>query len=291
MAQLNFNAQTVAPSTGAQEAIPAGWYNVAADESEMKPTKDASGAFLQIRFNILDGAQAGKKVYARLNLKNMNPVAVEIAYKDLSAICHATGVIQCDDSAMLHGKPLKVKVKYRPASADGQYEATNEINAYRNINDPTAVNATPGAPVAGVAALPGALPPFAAQPAIPVAAPPAQSAIGAPQPWAVPAAAAPATAQPAWNAAPVQAPAPAPVAPAPVTATPAAFQIPEGWTVHPQSAGYYYKGQEVLTEAQLKERYAAPAPVAAPAAPVAPAMPAAANPQAAVPPWAVPAAT
>jgi len=61
---------------------------------------------------------------------------------------------------------------------------------------------------------------------------------------------------------------PAPVAP-PVPVAPA-FP-PEGWTAHPQAPGYYYKGQEVLTEADLHARIAPPAPPV----PVAPPIPAA----------------
>lgn len=82
----------------------------------------------------------------------------------------------------------------------------------------------------------------------------------------------PVTAAPA--PAPVPPPAPVPVAPPPA---PAAFP-PAGWTAHPNAAGYYYMGQEVLTEVALRARYeapAAPAPAAVPPAPAATATPAA----------------
>jgi hypothetical protein len=50
----------------------------------------------------------------------------------------------------------------------------------------------------------------------------------------------------------------------PVTA--AAFP-PAGWLAHPTAAGYFYCGQEVLTEADLRAKFApAPTPVAAPPA-------------------------
>lgn len=283
MTQLNFDASTVVPATGAQDALPAGWYNAAADESEMKPTKDGSGAFLQIRFNILDGAHVGKKFYTRLNIKNMNPVAVGIAFKELSAICHATGIIQLQDSAQLHGVPLKVKVKFRAASADGQYEASNDITAYKNTNDPTAVTAAPGAVGAITAPV---IPPVGAAPAgwapSPVATP-----VAAPAAWTPPAAAQPwATAPPVATAIPV---APSPVATPVALPVVAAFVPPAGWLVHPTAPGYYYMGQEVLTEAQLAARVQSPVvapPVAAPvAAPVANHASVAAA-QNAAPPWA-----
>ena len=181
MAQLNFDATNV-PQADSVDAIPAGWYNAAIDQSEMKPTKDGLGAYLETRFNILDGQYANRKVFTRLNLRNANPVAQEIAYKQLSSICHSVGVIQVADSQQLHGHPLKIKVKVRAATGD--YEASNEISAFKNINEQVdavgAALATGGAPWAAPVA-PAMAP---AQPAPPpAAAAPAWQAPAAQQPW------------------------------------------------------------------------------------------------------------
>lgn len=147
MAQLQFDATQVAPDAGQLDAIPAGWYNAAMDQSEMKPTKDGSGAYLECRFNVLDGQYAGRKLFARLNLRNMNPVAQEIAYKQLSAICHAIGVLNIQESSQLHNQPMKLKVSQRPATAE--YEASNEIKAFKNINENVGAGAAPAAGPAG----------------------------------------------------------------------------------------------------------------------------------------------
>lgn len=202
MAQLNFDATNV-PQSESIDAIPAGWYNAAIDRSEMKPTKDGQGAYLETRFSILDGQYANRKVFTRLNLRNANPVAQEIAYKQLSSICHAVGVIQVADSQQLHGRPLKIKVKVRAATGD--YEASNEISAFKNINEQTDAAGT--APAAGGAApwAAPAAPAMASAPAAPApaAAAPAWQAPAAAQPWAAPAPAAAAPVAPA-AAAPVQ---------------------------------------------------------------------------------------
>ena len=206
MAQLNFDATQVAPDTGAGDPVPAGWYNVMIDESEMKPTKAEGGLRLSLRFTILDGQYANRKIFTGLNLKNANPVAQEIAYKQLSAICHAVGVMQVQDSQQLHGRPLKVKVKVRAASGD--YEASNEITSFKNINEQVGGAAPGGAP-------------WAQQPAAaPQAAPWAPQAAPAPvapaQQFAPPAAA-PAPAAPAWQPPAAQQPwAQQPAQPAPV---------------------------------------------------------------------------
>lgn len=112
MASLNFDATQVAPDMGF-EVLPAGWYDAMIDESEMKPTKDGSGAYLQLRFSIMGGFANGQKVFQRLNLQNANQTAQDIAYKQLSAICHAIGVMQLQDSSQLHGQPMKIKLKIR----------------------------------------------------------------------------------------------------------------------------------------------------------------------------------
>lgn len=132
MSIINFDASQVAPSQ-ALDPIPAGWYNAAIDQSELKPTKDGSGMYLEVRFTVLDGQYAGRKVFHNFNIRNNNAQAVEIAYKDLSAICHAVGILQCQDSEQLHGRPLRAKVTLKPS--DGTYEARNEIRGYKNIND------------------------------------------------------------------------------------------------------------------------------------------------------------
>lgn len=128
MAAINFDATTVAPNASF-DPLPAGWYNANITSSEMKPTKDGSGAYIQLELTILDGQYANRKVFDRLNVQNNSKVAQEIAYATLSSICHATGVIQVQDTSQLHGIPMEVKLSVRPAS-DG-YEAANDVKGYR----------------------------------------------------------------------------------------------------------------------------------------------------------------
>lgn len=218
MAQLNFDATQVAPEMGF-ETVPAGWYNAMIDQSEMKPTKDGSGAYLEARFNIIDGQYANRKIFMRLNLRNTNPVAQEIAYKQLSAIAHAVGVLHVQDSGQLHGLPMKIKVKLRKDTT-GHYEDSNEISTIKNINEQVDMGAqAPAAPGGfGGGAAPGGMPPgFGApqggfQQQAPAQAAPAQAAPAAQQPWQQPAQAAPQQ-QPAQQ--PWQQPAPQQAAPQP----------------------------------------------------------------------------
>ena len=122
-----FNAAEVEPQSS-MEPIPAGWYTCIITDSEFKPTKKGNGEYLQLRLDVIDGENEGRVLFDRLNLSNPNQTAVDIAQRQLSAICRAIGVMTPQDSADLHDKPIKVKVKIRPAG--NGYEASNEVSAY-----------------------------------------------------------------------------------------------------------------------------------------------------------------
>lgn len=128
MANLNgFNATEVEP-TSSFEPIPAGKYLAAITESEMKPTKNGSGSYLQMTFTIIEGEFKNRVLWARLNLNNPNATAVKIARSELSAVCHAVGVMQPRDSVELHNLPLVITVKLKKREDTG--ELTNEIRGY-----------------------------------------------------------------------------------------------------------------------------------------------------------------
>ena len=180
MTQLNFDASQVDPQPDFQP-IPEGYYAVVIKESEVKPTKLGDGAYLQLTFLVIEGNYTNRTIFARLNIQNKNAVAQSIAFQQLSAICHATGVIQVQDSSQLHGIALKIKVIVRPPK-DG-YDASNDIKAFVHINyDPNNPKGnTPPAP-------PTTLPPPAipAAGALPIYIPPPPTNTGGSAPPALP---------------------------------------------------------------------------------------------------------
>lgn len=268
MAQLNFDASQVAPDTGVSDPVPAGWYNVMVDESEVKPTRDGMGARLAVRFAIMDGQYAKRKLFTGFNIRNANPVAQEIAFKQLSALAHAVGVLQVADSSQLHGIPLKVRVKVKAAS--GEYDASNDITAYKNINEQVDTGAAGGGVPAGFAPAPTGFAPQQQQQAATQApagfapqqqAPQQQAAAPAPaqQQWQQPEAAQP-WAQPPQQQAPQQ-----------VQQQPPQFQAPQ------QQAPQFQAPQQVQQQVPQQQ---APQPMQADPAQVA---------GAASPPWQQPA--
>lgn len=150
MATLNFNANEVEPSVGI-DAIPAGKYQAVIVDSEMKPTKNGDGQYLEFTFEIIEGTYKSRKLWTRLNLENRNAQAVQFARADLSAICRAINVPQPKDSIELHNLPLTVTVRCRK-NQDGEF--TNEIKGY--APKASGVNAAAPEPQA-----PAAKPPWA----------------------------------------------------------------------------------------------------------------------------------
>ena len=197
MVQLNFNAAQYEPSTGAADVLETGVYSVQIVASEVKQTKSGNGYMLVLTLSCLDQHVSGRKLTARLNIHNPNPQAVEIAYRELSAISHVVGVLSWQDTQQLHGRPFKVLVEKEERN-DKPGSFSNSIKAYMDYagNPPSAG----GGAAAGNSPIPSA--PAAA----PVAPTPA-----APAP-AVPAPEAPPPAAPAPAGAPWQAAAPAPAA-------------------------------------------------------------------------------
>lgn len=122
-----FDANQVEPTTDF-EPIPAGKYLSVITESEYKPNKAGTGSYLQFTFEIIDGEYKGRFLWARLNLENPNETAVKIARAELSAICHAVGVMAPKDSVELHNLPLSIKVKCKKRKDTD--EITNEIKGY-----------------------------------------------------------------------------------------------------------------------------------------------------------------
>lgn len=127
MATLNFDANQVEPASG-REPLPAGRYLVVISDSTLKPTRNGQGQYLEFEYQVLAGEHKGRRLWSRHNLHHPSEQAVEIARKELSAICRAIGVLTPRDSAELHNLPLTVTVKLAPRNDTG--EQTNEIVAW-----------------------------------------------------------------------------------------------------------------------------------------------------------------
>lgn len=142
------------------EIIPAGEYLAMIVDSDMKDLNAPKvGRYLELAFEIIDGPQKGRKLWARLNLENASQQAVEIANRDLAAIREAVGVPNPIDSAELHNRPLLIRVDVELAGTKRRNNTvadkdSNNIKGYKRIDGAAPVATTPAA----AAATPGSKP-------------------------------------------------------------------------------------------------------------------------------------
>lgn len=154
MASINFDATSVQPNDSFAP-IPAGSYIAQITDSSIKPTKSGTGTILNLTWTILDGQFANRKVFDRINVQNANPEAEKIGQRQLSSICHATGVMKLQDSNQLHGKPVKITVKIRQSAEWGD---SNEVKSYEAASgvSPASFASAPQSAAAASAAPPWA---------------------------------------------------------------------------------------------------------------------------------------
>ena len=87
-----------------------GKYDAIISAAAEKSTKAGTGKYLSVEFTVTSVQNEGRRVWLNLNLVNPNPVAVEIAQKDLASLCKAIGVMQVSDESQLVDKALTIKV-------------------------------------------------------------------------------------------------------------------------------------------------------------------------------------
>jgi hypothetical protein len=151
------------PQGNTYEPLPAGWYTATITAAELKPTKDGSGQYIKVRYDITGPTHQGRVVFGNLNIKNASAKAEEIGRQQLGELMRAIGLARVTDTDQLIGGSLLIKLSVRDATE--QYAAQNEVKGFKAIT--------------------GSAPTFAAPAASPAAASPAAAAPAkATPPWA-----------------------------------------------------------------------------------------------------------
>ena len=146
--------------SGNFEPLPAGDYSVTIESADVNPTKDGQGQYIKMKMKVSGPTHAGRTIFANLNIRNKSPKAEEIGRQQLGDIMRAIGLATLSDTDQLIGGSLVVKLAIKPA--DGQYEAGNEVKAYKALSGsvpPAPAFSAPSAPPA--AAPTGSAPPWA----------------------------------------------------------------------------------------------------------------------------------
>ena len=201
MAQLMqpFDASQHDPTQSAGQ-MPIGKHPVVITSSEIKATNAGDGGMLVFNLQIIDGPQKGGTGVYRLNLYHQtNEQTVQIAHKQLSAICYVIGVFNVANTEQMHNIPFVVEVG--PQKNDPQYTEVKKVYDMQGNEPGKTGQAAPAAPAATTPAAVAPVQPNVAPATPPVATPTAP----APTAWAAPAETAPppnAAAPAAWTPAP-----------------------------------------------------------------------------------------
>lgn len=111
------------------DLLPPGWYSASITKAELKATKDGTGQYIAIRYDITGPSHQGRVVFGNLNIKNRSVKAEEIGRQQLGELMRAIGLARVQDTDQLIGGQLQIKVAIREAS--GGYEAQNEVKGYK----------------------------------------------------------------------------------------------------------------------------------------------------------------
>ena len=133
-------------NSGNYDPLPAGWYNANITAAELKPTKDGSGQYIKVRYDITGPSHQGRVVFGNVNIRNSSAKAEEIGRQQLGEIMRATGIARVTDTDQLVGNTLQIKLDVRPA--DGQYPAQNEVRGFKAVSGAVPPAAAMAAPTA-----------------------------------------------------------------------------------------------------------------------------------------------
>lgn len=118
----DFDARTVAPSQGGA-AHPAGMFDFQITNTYLKENSAKTGAMLVVELT----SPAGR-IENRYNVVNPEPKAVEIAQKELSALCHAVGIFHVAFPKNPDGSPVMNMAGHTLRGGRGRMEVAPQTN-------------------------------------------------------------------------------------------------------------------------------------------------------------------
>lgn len=134
MVAYNFNATQHTPEFGVGNAgLPVGEYLGCVGDSGDKDTSDGKGKMMVFDLTPIEGPQKGNVQPLRLNLLNPSQQAVEIAQKQLAALCFVCGKQGFNDTRELHGIPFRFVVGFQkgqepsPEKPNGGYTEVKKL--------------------------------------------------------------------------------------------------------------------------------------------------------------------
>lgn len=125
-----FDVQTLPQSESNFDPLPAGWYNVSIKGAELKNTKDSTGAYIAVRYDVIGPTHSGRVVWGNINIRNKSEKAEAIGRQQLGELMRAIGLAKVNDTDQLIGGNLAIKLSIRE---DEKYGNSNEVKGFKAI--------------------------------------------------------------------------------------------------------------------------------------------------------------
>ena len=115
------------------DLLPNGYYRAIALSEEEKDTKDGTGKYIKMEFEISSPPEfAKRKIWTNFNIVNKSLTATNIAKEHLGNFAWAVKIDKLSDTNQLLYKELTIEVGVQPAKGD--YKASNIIKGYFPAN-------------------------------------------------------------------------------------------------------------------------------------------------------------
>ncbi|CAH6911765.1 conserved hypothetical protein [Vibrio chagasii] len=114
------------------EPLPGNTYDFRILAPELNPTKNGDGQKVEIPLQVEGGDYDGRKVYARFNVANPNPTAVEIALKQLKQLFMSAGIPATGEikMSMINGLESRMCRAQIYVKKDKEHGDKNEIRRF-----------------------------------------------------------------------------------------------------------------------------------------------------------------
>ena len=126
-----FDINDLPESENSFEPIPAGLYPAEISAAESKPTKDGNGQLINIQWKVIGENYSNRVIFNTLNVKNQSEAAERIGKEQLRSLMRVLNISKLTNTDQLIGGKAFIKVSVKPES--GEYQARNEVKAYRPL--------------------------------------------------------------------------------------------------------------------------------------------------------------
>lgn len=149
-----FDVNSIPEQENNYDPVPEGWYDVVISKADVKATKDGTGQYISICYDITGPTHQGRKVFGIVNIRNKSAQAQNIGVQQLGSIMRSIGIARVDDTDQLIGGQLQIKVTIRKQEG---YDPSNDVRGFKAIEGlslPPAAATTAAAPAASGKAAP-----------------------------------------------------------------------------------------------------------------------------------------